>query len=220
MAPSCTNYYGKLFAHLAAALAVSAVSAETSNLGSQMYGNSSDLVQFIGNLAIAFGLVYGTFRTKPGGIPKYAFFFALAFWLGQIIKPYVKKLEDKGSLTEILVLTTGVFVGMMALGFYDSMNILGFGPYLFAGLVGLIFARLILFALGTPEEKQKGVKWLNMFGVALFALFTAYDVQVARVGAAFCRIAQRKLKIDPDYPAQSLGLYLDFINLFVNMGDD
>ena len=167
-----------------------------------------------------FGLLFGIYSTKPGGLPKYVFFGAFAFWIGQVIKPYVSRLKDKGTLTRILALTTGVFVGMMALGFYDSMNLLGFGPYLFAGLVGLIMAQLLLIGLGSPEEKREGFKFLNFFGVALFAAFTAYDVQVLRAGAASCRSVQKKFKTDPDYPAESLGLYLDFINLFGRIGNE
>lgn len=218
--PSCKNYFGKVFAHLAAALAISAVSAEKSNIGATILTGSSELIQAILNFVILLALMYGIYMTKPGGIPKYAFFIAFAFWMGQIIKPLVKHLEQNGGLTRVLVLTTGVFVGMMALGFYDSMNLLGFGPYLFAGLIGLIFAELLVLALGTPEEKKKGFQIFHMLGVALFAVFTAYDVQVLRSGAANCRNLQKKLKIDPDYPVESLGLYLDFINLFVNMSDD
>ena len=218
--PSCNNYFGKLFAHLAAALAVSAVSAETSNLGATMYGNSSALVKFIGNLAILFGLLLAIPAVKPGSVTKYVLFGALAFWIGQVLKPYVVKLQDKGTLTRVLILTTGVFLGMMALGFYDSMNLLGFGPYLMAGLLGLIVAQLLLLALGTPAEKKAGFKLLNFFGVALFAAFTAYDVQVLRAGAKACRTMQKKFKMDPDYPTESLGLYLDFMNLFVRLGGD
>jgi FtsH-binding integral membrane protein len=218
--PNCKNYFGKVFAHLAAALAISAASAETSNIGATMYGNASVLMQFLGNLAILFGLMYGVLLTRPGGVPKYAFFVAFAFWMGQVLKPYVDRLDANGALTRTLVLTTGVFVGMMALGFYDSMNLLGFGPYLTAGLLGLIVAQLLLLALGTPEEKRKGIQILNVVGVAIFAVFTAYDVQVLRAAAASCRRMQKNLKMDPDYPVESLGLYLDFLNLFTRLGDD
>jgi FtsH-binding integral membrane protein len=218
--PSCDNYFGKLFAHLAAALAVSAVSAETSNIGATMYGNSSVLIKFLGNLAIMLGLLFGMYATKPGSIPKYLLFGAFAFWIGQVVKPYVIHLQDRGTLTRVLILTTGVFVGMMALGFYDSMNLLGFGPYLMAGLLGLIVAQMLLLALGTPAERKTGFKLLNFFGVALFAAFTAYDVQVLRAGAKTCRTMQKKFKMDPDYPTESLGLYLDFMNLFTRLGND
>jgi FtsH-binding integral membrane protein len=215
--PSCKYFFGKVFAHLAGALAVSAASAEYSNLGAELLGNSSVLIKFLVNVAIAIGLLYGVYLTQPGGIAKYAFFIAFAFWIGQTLKPYVERLQDKGTLTRILILTTGVFAAMTALGFYDSGNFLGLGPYLFAGLIGLILAQVVLLALGTPEEKRKGIQWLNLFGVALFSLFTVYDIQVLRVNARLCKSGKNS-PFQPDYPVESLGIYLDFINLFSNVG--
>ena len=107
---------------------------------------------------------------------------------------------------------------MTALGFYDSMNFLGLGAYLFAGLLGLIAAQFLLLSLGTEDEKKKGVQWLNILGVILFSLYTAYDIQVLRVKASECK-AQRNQNIHPDYPADSLGIYLDILNLFSDIGD-
>jgi len=215
--PSCKYFFGKVFAHLAGALAVSAASAEYSNLGQQLLGRTSLLVHTLLNLGILLGLLFGTQMTKPGGFAKYAFFIAFAFWMGQTLKPYVAHLQDKGTLTRILTLTTGVFAAMTALGFYDSGNLLGLGPYLLAGLVGLIIAQLLVLLLGTPEEKRKGIQWLNLIGVALFSLFTAYDIQVLRVNAKLCRSEKN---VQPDYPVESLGIYLDFINLFVRLDGD
>jgi len=200
------------------AMGVAALSAETSDIGDTLYGDSTILVKALGNLAILFASMFGIFFTQPGGVPKYVMFFIFAFWTGQVVKPYVLQLEDKDILKRTLLLTSGVFIGMMALGFYDSMNILGIGFYLFAGLLGLIVVQALILSLGTPEEKQKGIQWLNVFGVVLFSFYTAYDIQVLRVGAASCRVLQRSLKINPDYPRESLGLFLDFINLFVRLG--
>lgn len=217
--PSCKYYFGKVFAHLAAALAVSAASAEYSNLGENLLGGTSKLIQALLSLGLLLGLLFATRWTKPGSIPKYAFFIAFAFWIGQAIKPYVEGLKDKGTLTRVLLLTSGVFAAMMALGFYDSGNFLGLGPYLLAGLLGLIITQALVLVLGTPEEKKKGIQWLNLFGVALFSLFTAYDIQVLRVNAKACKGA-KKQGFEPDYPVESLGIYLDFISLFIRMDGD
>ena len=217
--PSCKYFFGKVFAHLAGALAVSAASAEYSNLNEQLLGGPSLLINSLLSFAILIGLLFGTQMTKPGSIPKYAFFIAFAFWIGQTLKPYVAHLQDKGTLSRVLTLTTGVFVAMTALGFYDSGNFLGLGPYLLAGLIGLIIAQVLVLLLGTPEEKRKGIQWLNLIGVGLFSLFTAYDIQVLRVNAKLCRTGKNS-PFQPDYPVESLGIYLDFINLFVDMGGD
>ena len=215
--PTCTNYFGKLFAHLAGALALSAVSAESLDLYPAALERQSVLTQVIVSLVAIFGSMYGIYATRPGGIPKYAFFALFALLLGQTLKPLVQRLQGKGELTKILVMTTGVFVGMMALGFYDNQNMLGFGPYLLAGLVGLIIARILLALFGTEKEKAQGGEMLRLFGVALFAVFTAYDVQILKAGAKSCKRA-RNAGFPPDYPRESLGLYLDFINLFSSLG--
>ena len=217
--PSCKYFFGKVFAHLAGALAISAASAEYSNLGENLLGGTSVLIHTLLSVAITIGLLFGVMMTKPGGFIKYGFFIAFAFWIGQTLKPYVAHLQDKGTLSRVLTLTTGVFAAMTALGFYDSGNFLGLGPYLLAGLFGLIIAQALVLALGTPEEKRKGVQWLNLIGVALFSLFTAYDIQVLRVNARLCRSGKNSF-FQPDYPVESLGIYLDFINLFVDMGGD
>lgn len=215
---SCKYYFGKVFAHFAGALAISAVSAEYSNLSQEILGRTSKLINALINLGIVIGLMYGILLTKPGNPLKYVFFVGFAFWFGQILKPVVDTLQDKNALTQTLVLTTGVFAAMTALGFYDSMNILGLGSYLFAGLIGLIIAQLLVLALGTPEEKRQGIQWLRLFGIALFSLFTAYDIQVLRMNAMLCR--KGKKGFQPDYPKDSIGIYLDFINLFVRLGGD
>jgi FtsH-binding integral membrane protein len=214
--PSCENYFGKIFAHLGAALAVSALSAEYSDVGSALIKTDSILIQFVLNLVILIGLLFAVIKTKPGTLYKYTAFIALAYWIGQVSKPYWEKLQARGDLTKVLLLTTGVFAGMAAIGFYDRQNLLGFGPYLFAGLGGLILAELLVYALGTEEERKATFKGFRILGVALFAAYTAYDVQVIKAMKSACGL--KRSKAIPDYPVESLNLYLDFVNLFTRMG--
>ncbi len=216
--PSCDNYFGKVFAHLGGALTIAAISAETSTLGAQLErALGSKFLGVLSNIAIAIALIFAVFLTRPGGPLKYISFVAFAFWMGQSLQPLVAKLQDRGSLARILALTAGVFFGMMAIGFYDKQNMLGFGPYLFAGLTGLILVQLLLVAFATPAEKAKALNWIRAIGVALFAAYTAYDVQVLKVFAKGCR-AMKNAGSPPDYPRESLGLFLDALNLFSYIG--
>jgi FtsH-binding integral membrane protein len=216
--PTCDNYFGKVFAHLGGALALAAVSAETLTLEEQLErATGSKLLTLLLSIAIAIALIIGIFKTAPGSPQKYAFFIAFAIWIGQTLKPLVDSLQARASLGRILALTTGVFLGMMAIGFYDRQNLLGFGPYLFAGLIGLIIVQLIIYALASPAEKKTAMNWLRFIGIALFAAYTAYDVQLVKAGAAGCRAARAAGRA-PDYPQESLGLFLDFVNLFSRIG--
>ena len=216
--PTCDNYFGKVFAHLGGALAVAAASAELFDTDRQIErAVESKLFGKIISIGVTFALLFAIFKARPGSPLKYVLFIGFAFMLGQSLKPLVEKLQDKKALARILALTAGVFFGMMAVGFYDKQNMLGFGPYLLAGLFGLIFVQVLMAVFATPAEKAKAMNWVRAFGVALFAVFTAYDVQVLKVGAKLCRV-MKNTGSPPDYPVESLGLFLDAINIFSYMG--
>jgi FtsH-binding integral membrane protein len=165
------------------------------------------------NLAILIGLLYAVRVTPTGSALKYIAFAAFAVYFGQVFKPLVEKLKDKRLLTRVLAMTTGVFVGMMVLGFYDNQSLLGFGPYLLVGLLGLIVAQLIVAFF--VDEKKGAFRVLDTVAVLLFAVLTAFDIQVLKQVKSVCRSRRG----GPDYPAHSVGLYLDFINLFSNIAD-
>ncbi len=199
-------------------MAVAAASAELLDTNEQlMRATGSKLFGMLISIGLTFALLFAVLKTRPGSPLKYAAFAGFAIMIGQSLKPLVDRLQEKQALTRILALTTGVFVGMMALGFYDRQNLLGFGPYLLAGLLGLIIAQVVILVLATPAEKEGALNWIRAIGVALFAVLTAYDVQVVKAGASGCKLL-KNAGMAPDYPSESLGLFLDFVNLFNYIG--
>jgi FtsH-binding integral membrane protein len=212
MAPTCDAFFGKIFAHLAGAMAVSAASAQYIDMG-DIFNFKNIWISLIINIIILILLLYLVFITPVGSIMKYGAFALFALWIGQILKPVVDKLEDKNLLIRVFSLTSIVFFTMMALGFYDKQSLLGFGPYLFAALIGLIIGEILLYIFG--ENKKFVFRVFDIFAVGLFVIFTAYDMQLLKEYKKSC-ISMRG---GPDYPVHSLGLYLDFMNLFSNIGD-
>ena len=150
------------------------------------------------------------FLNKPGPI-KYILAVLFCILIGQTLWPIVEDAENKKILREVLASVFGIFVAMTAVAFYDRGNILGFGPYLFAGLVGLILARIVLLVLEISDPNSMDFTntytLLNWFGTVLFSVYIAYDTQIIKYRA-------RK---PYDYVDLSLGLFLDIINLFVNV---
>ena len=170
------------------------------------------LLVFIASLALIW-FIPGMSSNTP---LKYVAAVSFAYLMGQLSGPLVERLDEQNILARTLFLATGVFVGMVLVALYDKNNMLGFGPYLFGALIGLIVAQLILFILTATTTIQKeqyfeGRKLLSFFGVALFSLFTAYDTQVVKLHARQC-------KKRGDYINESLGLFLDFVNLFQYLG--
>ncbi len=217
MASSCKYFIAKTFAHTAAGIGIAAISADNpvlyAALKKQLRGSGlSEIIIFAATIALVFILPVLT----PNTPLKYAAAIAFSFLIGQMSGPLVKALDEKNILARTLFLATGVFVGMVLVGLYDKNNMLGFGPYLLGALLGLIIAQLILFALEATsaikkQEYFQGAKVLSFFGIGLFSLFAAYDTQVVKMHARTC-------KKQADYIEESTGLFLDFVNLFKNIG--
>jgi FtsH-binding integral membrane protein len=211
----CDYYYGKVFAHLAGGMGITALSAEYSNLGSKLVPGSPIASAFV-LLGISIALIFGMNYATPGGILIYVLYAALAFALGQTIKPMVQRVQQNHQLVHILTLTTGLFVGMMAIGFYDNQHTLGFGPYLLVALLGLIVAELVWFLVASPEQYKKSQSYLAYSGIILFSFFTVYHTQVIKKRAQSCR-AELHRGNHPNYPVYSLLFLLDYANLFTDM---
>lgn len=217
MASSCKYFIAKTFAHTAAGIGIAAVSADNPVLYAALkkqlrIPGLSEIIIIIATFALVFILPVLT----PNTPLKYAAAIAFSFLIGQMSGPLVKALDEKNILARTFILATGVFVGMVLVGLYDKNNMLGFGPYLLGALLGLIIAQAILFILEatTTIEKQEyfqGAKVLSFFGIGLFSLFAAYDTQVVKMHARTC-------KKQGDYIEESTGLFLDFVNLFKNIG--
>ena len=63
---NCSNYFGKVFAHVAAALGIAAGSAEYIHVLDRLISPKATLLSFFANLAILLVLMAGVFMTSPG----------------------------------------------------------------------------------------------------------------------------------------------------------
>jgi len=216
----CKNYYGKVFGHLAAAFGIASVSAEYVNILPILNISGSKITGIILLFGLIILTIVGMFNTATGGILKYIMFIVFALLMGQSVKPLVKKLEDNNRLVHILSITMGVFLGMTLLGFYDNQNLLGFGPYLFMGLLGLLLVSLIMYFVKLYGEKTEMqiLYYIDIFGVGLFSLYISYHIQKIKEHAQKCQSMMNR-GIQPDYPIESLTLFLDVINIFTRLAE-
>ncbi|KAK8790053.1 hypothetical protein WA158_006833 [Blastocystis sp. Blastoise] len=111
--------------------------------------------------------------------------------------------ESKIVLSAVLI-TFGVVIGLTIYAFVTKTDFTGFGPYLFAALLGLCLSGLFMF-------------WFNNWmytlycaiAVIIFCLYLVYDTQLVIGGSH-----KYSFTID-DYVIAALNIYLDIINLFV-----
>ena len=205
---SGNNFIGITYLHLFAGLGITAVSSN--------YPVSDTMAAEIVEIVLTFVLLFAMMYLQPGPL-KYVLFALFAATLGQLLSNFVARLKAENVLKDVLVTVGGIFMAMTVLGFYDTQNILGFGSYLMAALLGLIVARLLLIAGVFGGVKMETIsslsEMLSWFGAGLFSIFVAYDTQRVK------EIAARLKRGAPDYVDASLGLFLDAINLFQNVGD-
>lgn len=207
MSKSCPNFIAYTFAHVLGAVGLTAAGIQYNIIPTENPGYR--LLTSLGTVGLIILQQY-----LPPGVPKYLVFLTFILLLSQILRPLEDQLQEKGLLFEVTVMTLGIFIPMVLLGLYDKLNILSWGIYLLVALIGLIIARIILYALAltgdyTGQQISMGSKVLSTFAVGLFGLFSTYDVNIIKLKAKRCRS-------NPDYVDSSMGLFLDLINLFVN----
>ena len=100
-----------------------------------------------------------------------------------------------------------LFGAMSVYGLATKRDLTSLGAFMFMGLIGLIIASIVSIFFHSPALQFA----INVIGVVIFVGLTAWDTQKLKVFAtASTGAAQESLAI---YGA--LGLYLDFINLFL-----
>ncbi len=100
-----------------------------------------------------------------------------------------------------------VLFGVMSFyGYFTKRSLEGMGSFLFVGLIAIIIASLINIFVGSTVMQMV----ISAIAILIFLGFTAYDTQQIR----------EALSNDGTMSAEVLGalnLYLDFINLFINL---
>lgn len=117
---------------------------------------------------------------------------------------------DITSIYKIFLITSLMFLGMTIYGFTTKSDLRSAGRYLTMALIGVIVASLlnILF-------KSNKLDWiLSIISVGIFVGLTAYDTQ------RILNVAQYADGTDGYKKVAVIGaleLYLDFINIFINL---
>ncbi|MDY0266631.1 MAG: Bax inhibitor-1/YccA family protein [Methanimicrococcus sp.] len=123
----------------------------------------------------------------------------------------------QASVFIVFLITAGMFIGMSLVGYFIKKDLSGVGRFFIMALIGLViamFANMILYWI-SPATASWMSFILSVFAVLIFAGLTAYDTQkIKKIGSS----------VDHGEPFTqnlaivcALTLYLDFINLFLNL---
>ncbi|MGI9350519.1 MAG: Bax inhibitor-1/YccA family protein [Rhizobiaceae bacterium] len=113
------------------------------------------------------------------------------------------------SIVQTFFITAAAFGSLSLYGYTTKRNLSGMGSFLLMGLVGLILASIgnIFFQSGALQFA------INVIGVLIFAGLTVYDTQ--RLKNQYDMIAGNTAVMARATIMGALGLYLNFINMFM-----
>ncbi len=115
------------------------------------------------------------------------------------------------SIAQVFFITAGTFAGMSVYGFVTKKDLTAMGSFLIMGLWGIIITMVVNFFLKSPTVGYA----ISFIAVFIFLGLTAYDTQKLKALA----LSNPELAAATENPAimGALILYLDFINLFLNL---
>ncbi len=113
------------------------------------------------------------------------------------------------SIVNALIGTTVSFGALAFYGYFTKRDLSGFGPFLFAGVIGLIVAGIANIFIASSALQMT----LNVLCILIFLGLTAYDMN--RIRDMFWNAGQDEIARMQWFGA--LSLYINFINIFVSL---
>ena len=113
------------------------------------------------------------------------------------------------SIAQALVGTVVSFSALAGWGYFTKKDISGWGPFLLAGVIGLILVGLLNIWIESSALQMT----LNALTILIFLGLTAYDMN--RIRDMFWNASESE--IDRMHWFGALSLYINFINIFVSM---
>lgn len=157
-------------------------------------------------------LLVGLLLTPPTYFfTKHLLYLVFMVLLGIIFYPFYYK--HKTMFNHISATTLIIFIGLTLLSFLKPDLIKdSWGYYLFIALIGILIARLVEVGIAhfKPEwYDPKFNKKISYVSILVFILYTLYDTKQILVNSKNC--------VNPDYINESLGIFLDSVNLLQNI---
>lgn len=204
------QHFRRTFSWMLAGLIITFVTAlafYVSNLWQYIFMSSS--VVFGLCIAEIFLVMYLSLRVYKMPFAKAKGLFVAYALVNGITFTSIFIMYDMISLVLIFALTSVFFGVLVIYGVTTKRNLMGWGPYLMAGLVVL----LLFWVLSIFLNLQRFEMMFCIGGLILFMALTAYDVQ--KVKRVYDSFQGDEAMLQKCSIISALSLYLDFINMFM-----
>lgn len=135
-------------------------------------------------------------------------YFAFAAVMGVSLSLIISMFTT-ASIVNALIGTTVSFGALAGWGYFTKRDISGWGPFLFAGVIGIIVASIANIFIESSALQMT----LNVITILVFLGLTAYDMN--RIRDMFWSASESEIARMQWFGA--LSLYINFINIFVSL---
>jgi len=171
-----------------------------------LFGGLLGYVIIFAPLAMSLFLAWKGSEMAEGTIRLWLFAFAAVMGVSLSL---IFAVYTSASIAQALVGTTVSFGALAFYGYFTKRDLSGFGPFLFAGVIGIIIASIVnMFVASTALQMT-----LNVLTILIFLGLTAYDMN--RIRDMFWSASQDEIGRMQWFGA--LSLYINFINIFVSL---
>lgn len=176
------------------------------------------LIAFIVSLISMFAIFY-TSNNSPA--MRHVLWLIFMVAMGTILFPIYEVNKMNNMLGKSMIITIAIVVALSIVAYTQPLGIFeSWGPWLFAGLLILILVELGDLIFG--ENTNSRFKIYSWVAIALFSGFILYDTQklVIKIPEVISKCTNALKPHDcADYPLESLGIFLDVMNMYSNISN-
>jgi FtsH-binding integral membrane protein len=199
---------GRVYGHMSIAVIISMIV-------SYFVGTTPELLQFFftgitkwivifAPLAAILVMSFATDRFNKSGLQLFLYVFAALMGLSFAT---IFAVYTMGSIFTAFM-GAGVLFGVMSFyGYFTKKDLTSVGSFMFVGLIAIIIASIINIFIGSTVMQMV----ISAIAIIIFLGLTAYDTQKIR------EVVTRDTDTGREEVMGALSLYLDFINLFINL---
>ena len=209
-----------VYLHILLGLILSGLTALSIDNCPSIIENVDSYKTLFGSFILSMIALFMVFSAGNSKALQYAGYVVFMMAIGVMLHPYVTLHKYNGKGASIF-LSLVLIVGLLALVAYKMPNrFIGWGSYLALALLSLIIVEAMDMIFGSTGGLLERSKMYGWVGVVLFSGFILYDsqrlVEQAKVGELISKSFNTN---DINYPALSLSLYLDIVNLFSSLNN-
>lgn len=197
--------YGLMFLGLLVSTLVGAYVSSSPAAMTFLFTGAMKWVVLFAPLVFIFVIGFALFKASASTLRALYFVFTVLFGLTMAV---VFKTHTTTQLLGALVPTTLLFGAMSVYGYFTKKDLSGLGNILFFALIGIIIAGIVNIFLQNSMMQII----ISSIAVIVFLGFTAYDTQQIRENLWNNRDDESRVAT-----MGALNLYLDFVNLFLNL---